>query len=158
MLSRGGFRLTKFTSNWKSFLSTVPSERKSLLNWTLTRINYWKLPSKKAFEVRWFVETEEVGFEIRDLNCPETKRGILSAICSLYDLLGFPARETITATTWDQAQFSFRFVTNIPAGKAKRKESLIQTFYGTIDWHLPNQPTTITSICLFFKRLADFKK
>ena len=31
--------------------------------------------------------------------------------------------------TWDQAQFSFRFVNNIPAGKAKRKESLIQTFY-----------------------------
>ena len=27
--------------------------------------------------------------------------------------------------TWDQAQFSFCFVNNIPAGKAKRKESLI---------------------------------
>ena len=26
--------------------------------------------------------------------------------------------------TWDQAQFSFRFVNNIPAGKAKGKEIL----------------------------------
>ena len=30
--------------------------------------------------------------------------------------------------TWDQALFSFRFENYIPAGKAKRKESLIQTF------------------------------
>ena len=37
--------------------------------------------------------------------------------------------------TWDQAQFSFRFVNNIPAGKAKRKLSLIQTFYETSAAH-----------------------
>ena len=30
--------------------------------------------------------------------------------------------------TWDQALFLFRFENYIPAGKAKRKESLIQTF------------------------------
>ena len=30
--------------------------------------------------------------------------------------------------TWDQALFSFRFENYIPAGMAKRKESLIQTF------------------------------
>ena len=37
--------------------------------------------------------------------------------------------------TWDKAQFSFRFVNNIPAGKAKRKENLIQTFYETSAAH-----------------------
>ena len=36
---------------------------------------------------------------------------------------------------WDQAQFSFRFVNNILADKAKRKESLIQTFYKTSTVH-----------------------
>ena len=62
---------------------------------------------------------------------------------------------------------------NIPAGKAKRKQSLIQTFYETsaahclIDWHLPNQPTKITSFACFSSmqifhawekcRLADLK-
>ena len=30
--------------------------------------------------------------------------------------------------TWDQALFLFRFENYIPAGKTKRKESLIQTF------------------------------
>ena len=37
--------------------------------------------------------------------------------------------------TWDEAQYSFRFVNNIPEGKAKRKESLIQTFYETSAAH-----------------------
>ena len=37
--------------------------------------------------------------------------------------------------TWDQALFSFRFENYIPAGKAKRKESLIQTFYETSAAH-----------------------
>ena len=37
--------------------------------------------------------------------------------------------------TWDQAQFSFRFVNNIQPGKAKRKQSLIQTFYETSAAH-----------------------
>ena len=42
------------------------------------------------------------------------------------------------------------------ASKAKRKESLIQTFYETsaptflIDWHLLNQPTKITFVACFF--------
>ena len=37
--------------------------------------------------------------------------------------------------TWDQALFSFRFENYIPEGMAKRKESLIQTFYETSAAH-----------------------
>ena len=75
---------------------------------------------------------------------------------------------------WDQAQFSSRFVNNIPAGKANEKRAwykpstkrLPPTFL--IDWHLPNQPTKITSVACFSSmqifhawekcRLADLKK
>ena len=58
--------------------------------------------------------------------------------------------------TWDQAQFSFPFVNNIPAGKAKRKESLIQTFYETSAAHFFDWLTFAESAnqnyfrCLFF--------
>jgi len=48
--------------------------------------------------VPWFVEKDELGFKIRNLNCPETKRGILSSICSVHDLLGFAAPKTITSS------------------------------------------------------------
>ena len=41
------------------------------------------LPSERAFVMRWFVKTGELGFKIRDFNRPETKTGILSSICSL---------------------------------------------------------------------------
>ena len=57
--------------------------------------------------------------------------------------------------TWDQAQFSFRFV--ITLRRARRNENrawykpstkrLPPTF--RIDWHLPNQPTKITSVACF---------
>ena len=47
---------------------------------------------------RWLVGTDELGLKIRDLNCPETKRSILSSMCPVYDPLGFAAHETITVS------------------------------------------------------------
>ena len=41
----------------------------------------------------------------------------------------------ISVEPWDQSLFSFRFESNITAGKAKRKQSLIQTFYETSSAH-----------------------
>ena len=58
--------------------------------------------------------------------------------------------------TWDQALFSFRFENYIPAGMAKRKESLIQTFYETSAAHFFDWLTFAESAnqnyfrCLFF--------
>ena len=49
--------------------------------------------------------------------------------------LGLFAGDSVLYVTWDQALFSFRFENYIPAGKAKRKESLIQTFYETSAAH-----------------------
>ena len=58
--------------------------------------------------------------------------------------------------TWDQALFSFRFENYIPAGKGKRKESLIQTFNETSAAHFFDWLTFAESAnqnyfrCLFF--------
>ena len=58
--------------------------------------------------------------------------------------------------TWDQALFSFRFENYIPAGKAKRKESLMQPFYETPAAHFFDWLTFAESAnqnyfrCLFF--------
>ena len=88
MLSRGGFRLTKFTSNSKSVLSTVPPKERSTPDLNL---DLHELPVERAFGVRWFVETNELAFEIRNLNLPKARRGIISSIGSLYDPFGFAA-------------------------------------------------------------------
>ena len=61
-----------------------------------------------------------------------------------------------TSLTWDQAQFSFRFVKSIPAGKAKRNESLIKSFYEMSTAHFFDWLTFVESAnqnyfrCLFF--------
>ena len=95
MLSRGGFCLPKFTPNCISVLSKAPSERKSTPELNLDPN---ELPLESAFVVLWFVETDELGFKIRDLNRPETKRDILPSTCSAYDLLGFAASKTIKSS------------------------------------------------------------
>ena len=95
MLSRGGFCLPKFTPNCISVLSKAPSERKSTPELNLDPN---ELPLESAFVVLWFVETDELGFKIRDLNRPETKRDILPSTCSVYDLLGFAASKTIKSS------------------------------------------------------------
>ena len=58
--------------------------------------------------------------------------------------------------TWDQALFSFRLENYILEGKAKRKESLIQTFYETsatqlFDWLTFAESANQNYLrCLFF--------
>ena len=81
-------------SNSKNVLATIPAERRAApeLNLDLD-----ELPVERALGVHWFVESDELGFEIKKLHRPETKRGILSTICSLHDPLGFAAPVTLTA-------------------------------------------------------------
>lgn len=99
MLRRGGFRLAKFMSNSKDVLSTIPVERRALPSLNL---NLDELPVERTLGVRWFVQTDELGFEIKNLNRPETNRGILSSLCSLYDPLGFAAPVALTARALTQ--------------------------------------------------------
>ena len=47
--------------------------------------------------------------------------GKLVLLEMMWFLVFFLSTLTLNFLTWDQAQFSFRFVNNIPAGKAKRK-------------------------------------
>ena len=72
-------------------------------------------------------------------------------------LLNFRIRMFVkSAVTWDQALYSFRFENYIPAGMAKQKESLIQTFYETSAAHFFDWLTFAESAnqnyfrCLFF--------
>ena len=97
MLDCGSFRLNNFISNCKLQRVFYP---RYLLKF-VRKLNHDpnKFPSERALVVRWFVETDEPGFKIGDLKRPGTKRGTLSSICSLFDLVGFAAPETMTTNT-----------------------------------------------------------
>ena len=92
ILGRGGFRLTKSSS--KDVMSTIPVERRALPDLSL---HPDKLPVERVLGVRWFVQTDKLGLETKNLNRPETKRGTLSSVCSLYGPLGFTAPVALTA-------------------------------------------------------------
>ena len=81
-------------SNSKNVMSAIPVKRRALPDLSL---HLDELPVERVLGVRWFDQTCELGFETNNLNRPETKRGILSSVCSLYDPLGFAAPVALTA-------------------------------------------------------------
>ena len=94
--AKGGFRLTKFISNYRSVLESIPEEERSK-QVKLLDLNYDDLPIERALGVQWCVESDTFGFRIIVKDKPLTRRGILSSVSSIYDPLGFAAPFTLTA-------------------------------------------------------------
>ena len=78
LLSEVGFRLTKWMSNNRQVLSKIPEEERAK---PTLDMDLEKLPVERTLGVQWDVEKEP--------HQPSTKRGILSAVSSLYDPMGF---------------------------------------------------------------------
>ena len=90
LCQHGGFRLTKWVSNSRTVLESIPeAERaKDIKNLDLESND---LPVERALGVYWSVENDTLGFKICIQSRPPTKRGILSVISSVYDPLGLAA-------------------------------------------------------------------
>lgn len=89
MLQRGGFRLTKWVSNSREVLDSIPASEKapSVANLTLDD----KLPYEKTLGLQWNIESDVFSFNVNLKEKPATRRGILSVTSSLYDPLGLVA-------------------------------------------------------------------
>ena len=92
--ARGSFNLPKFTSNSKEVAKTVPRDKLSSQNLNL---DLEEPPVERALGILWFVGDDTLGFKIRHLDRPETKRGILSIVCFLFDPLRFAAPVALAA-------------------------------------------------------------
>ena len=88
LLSRGGFRLTKWISNSKKVMDSVPESEKAPSVKNLDLSENVTL-TERALGVQWNVHTDTFGFKNIDKKKPGNRRGILSVICSVYDPLGF---------------------------------------------------------------------
>ncbi|XP_067045816.1 uncharacterized protein [Acropora muricata] len=87
LLSRGGFRLTKWLCNDKDVLETIPKfERaRSVLDLDLSNQN---LPHERTLGVQWNMDSDTFTFKVEPKHKPFTRRGILSTTSSVYDPLG----------------------------------------------------------------------
>lgn len=95
-LNKGGFRLTKWLCNHKDVLRTVPeTERAAGVKEVFFDDD--RLPVERALGILWDLEKDELGIRVQVPEKPETKRGLLSTISSLYDPLGIVAPAVIPA-------------------------------------------------------------
>ena len=92
LLERGGFRLCKWVSNRKEVLETMPSSERAASRQDL---NHHALPVKRTLGVLWDVNTDNFTFTTKLMSRPPTRRGILGAVCSVYDPMGFITPFTI---------------------------------------------------------------
>lgn len=95
-LRRGGFRLTKWMSNSTEVLATIPQHDRSS---RVKDIDLAKdeLPEDRALGVLWNLEDDSLRVAVTAPNKPFTKRGVLSAMSSVFDPLGFLVPFTIRA-------------------------------------------------------------
>lgn len=86
LLAAGGFRLTKWLSNSRHVLDSIPeSERAG----SVKTLDLDHLPIERALGVHWDVQSDTLGFKIAIKEKPPTRRGILAIVSSIYDPLGF---------------------------------------------------------------------
>ena len=90
ILSKGGFRLTKWSCNRSEVLDSIPQvERaKSVLDLDLGK---GQLPIQRTLGLHWDMKSDKFLFKVALKDKPNTRRGILSVASSVYDPLGFIA-------------------------------------------------------------------
>ena len=88
LCAKGGFNLTKFESNDRQVLAEIPVKKRATPSLDL---DLDQLPINRALGVRWNIESDTLGFKTADLQKPDTMRGVLSTIASVFDPLNFAA-------------------------------------------------------------------
>ena len=94
MLSNRGFRLTKWLSNSRTVLYSVPESERSP---NVSSFEFDDLPCERALGIRWNVEADCIEFKVKIKEKPETRRGILSVVSSRFDPLGLVTPVTLKA-------------------------------------------------------------
>lgn len=88
LCASGGFRLTKWNSNSRAVLASIPeTERASEVK--ALDLCHDTLPDERVLGVNWCIETDSFKVRINAKPMTQTRRGILSFVSSIYDPLGF---------------------------------------------------------------------
>ncbi|XP_077997424.1 uncharacterized protein LOC144450652 [Glandiceps talaboti] len=88
LLFKGGFRLTKWSSNSKRVFRSVPFEERAKEVKSLD-LDSDALPVERALGIHWDTEADVFGIKIRQKTPVYTRRGLLRITSSVYDPLGF---------------------------------------------------------------------
>ena len=95
LLNRGGFRLTKWVCNSSAVMSSIPEEHRRKQSHVCLGDN--NSSPERALGVTWDTESDELTFAVVKTGGPATRRGVMSAVCSLFDPLGLVSPFTLPA-------------------------------------------------------------
>ncbi|KAL4008191.1 hypothetical protein ACER0C_002043 [Sarotherodon galilaeus] len=84
----GGFHLTKWMSNSRVVLASIPEQERAKEIKDLD-LRHDALPDERVLGVNWCTETDVFKIRINEKPMPKTRRGILSFVSAIYDPLGF---------------------------------------------------------------------
>ncbi|XP_013402959.1 uncharacterized protein LOC106168462 [Lingula anatina] len=88
LLAEKGFHLTKWVSNSLDFMKTIPKE-----DWGKSfgtqDLSGEKLPTERALGLLWNVGQDHFEFDAQIEDKPKTKRGVLSALSTIFDPMGY---------------------------------------------------------------------
>ena len=90
LCNKGGFHLTKWISNSRKVIDSIPQEERAK-EVKMLNLSHDELPNERALGVGWNVHFDTLGFKIQVQTKHPTRRGILSIISSIYDPLGLVA-------------------------------------------------------------------
>ena len=85
LCQKGGFHVTKWMSNRRSVLATIPEHDRAT---SIANLDFEHFPKERVLGVSWNIETDNIVFDITDKSYGFTRRNILSVIGSVYDPLG----------------------------------------------------------------------
>ena len=88
LLALGGFNLTKWLSNSRKVIESLPEGERAA---QVKDLDFDKTPIERALGFQGNVSSDTFGFAIVIKDRPVTRRGILSIVSSVYDPLGFVA-------------------------------------------------------------------
>ena len=86
LLSSGEFHLTKFLSNQREVVDSVPPDCRAN---SLKDISFNELPTEKTLGVYWDAASDCFKIEVKVVEKPATRRGILSMVSQVLEPLGF---------------------------------------------------------------------
>ncbi|XP_068691511.1 uncharacterized protein [Montipora foliosa] len=92
----GVFHLTKWISNCREVLKSIPAHERAP---SISDLDLEDLPLGRALGTQWDVERDTLSFKVAKRDVPNTRRGMLSLISGLYDPLGFAAPFILPAKT-----------------------------------------------------------
>lgn len=96
MLSLGGFHITKWISNSRDVIQSVPIDDRSS-DVKSCELENDRLPTERALGVKWMIEEDVFSVKVKHVEPVFTKRGVLKVFSSVFDPLGFAGPFVMTA-------------------------------------------------------------